>query len=115
MKVIIAGSRTFDNYHLFKTIMEEKIKSLPITEVISGMATGPDLMAVNLANVHCIPVQEFPADWDNYGVAAGYIRNVEMAESADYLIAFWDGKSKGTKHMIDTMKKQNKHGEVIMI
>ena len=43
----------------------------------------------------------FPADWDKYGKRAGYLRNVQMAEYADALLAFWDGESRGTKNMID--------------
>ena len=50
-------------------------------------------------------VLSFPADWDKYGKAAGYKRNDEMARNADALIAFWDGKSRGTRHMIDLAKK----------
>ena len=50
---------------------------------------------------------EFPADWDKHGKSAGYKRNLEMAENADALIAFWDGESRGTKHMIDIAKEKN--------
>ena len=48
----------------------------------------------------------FPADWNKYGKRAGYIRNEQMAKEADALIAFWDGKSKGTKHMIDIARSK---------
>lgn len=50
---------------------------------------------------HDIPVKKFPADWGGLGKRAGYLRNEQMADYADALIAVWDGKSKGTKHMID--------------
>ena len=56
----------------------------------------------------------FPADWDKYGKAAGYKRNGEMARNADALIAFWDGKSRGTKHMIDLAKKYDLQARVVM-
>ena len=49
----------------------------------------------------------FIPQWDKYGKKAGYLRNVEMAENANALIAFWDGKSKGTKHMIDIATERN--------
>lgn len=52
-------------------------------------------------------IDYFPAEWDRYGKRAGYIRNEEMAKHADALVAFWDGKSRGTKHMIDTARKYN--------
>ena len=77
------------------------------------MAPGVDTLAVRWANYHGYPLKEFPADWNKYGKAAGYRRNVEMAEYADLLIAFWDGKSPGTKHMIDIMKSKGKHGKIV--
>ena len=52
-----------------------------------------------------IKIKYFPADWNTYGKSAGFVRNIEMAENATALIAFWDGKSSGTKHMIETAKK----------
>ena len=114
MKVIIAGSRTFNNYGYFKEKMLEVQKQIDIDEIISGMAKGSDLMGAYWGERHNIPVKKFYADWGKYGNAAGYIRNVEMAQAADFLIAFRDGKSKGTKHIIDTMKKQGKHGIVFI-
>ena len=114
MRVIIAGSRTFNNYGYFKEKMLEVQKQININEIISGMAKGPDLMGAYWGERYNIPVKKFYADWEKYGNAAGYIRNVEMAQAADFLIAFWDGKSKGTKHMIDAMKKQGKHGIVFI-
>ena len=57
---------------------------------------------------HSVPLQCFPAQWNIYGKSAGFIRNAEMGEYADLAICFWDGKSKGTFHMIKTMKRLNK-------
>jgi glycerophosphoryl diester phosphodiesterase len=53
-----------------------------------------------------LPIAKFPADWDKWGKPAGYIRNKEMAQYADALVAVWNGESKGTKHMIDLAKEQ---------
>ena len=50
-------------------------------------------------------VAYFPADWDKYGKAAGFIRNEQMAQNADALVVFWDGKSRGTKNMIELAAK----------
>ena len=61
-----------------------------------------------------IPIKFFPALWDQYGKSAGMIRNKQMAEYGDFLLAFWDGKSHGTKNMIKTMKEMNKHGKVVI-
>lgn len=49
----------------------------------------------------------FPANWAEFGKYAGYIRNYDMGKNADMLIAFWDGKSKGTSHMIDIAERLN--------
>ena len=74
----------------------------------SGDAAGADTMGARWANNNNIPIKHFPAEWDRYGKSAGYIRNAEMGEYADALIAFWNGHSTGTKHMIKTMKINKK-------
>lgn len=58
-------------------------------------------MAKKWADVQGITCYEYEADWDKHGKAAGPIRNQEMAEYADALIAVWDGESRGTRDMID--------------
>ena len=75
--------------------------------IISGHCRGADMLGEQLANKYSIPIKIFPADWDKHGKAAGHIRNRQMAEYASdgdnigILVAFWDGKSRGTKSMID--------------
>ena len=76
-----------------------------VSEVVCGEARGVDEMGKKAAQAKNIPVKSFPADWSKHGKSAGPIRNREMAEYADALVAIWDGKSKGTKNMIDTAKK----------
>lgn len=105
MKTIIAGSRAITDYQFIKYNLNNLGFYFDITEVVCGMAKGADLLGKQWAEENNIPVKEFPADWDKYGRRAGYIRNVEMAEYADALVAFWDGKSMGTQHMIDIAKK----------
>mgnify|MGYP000025132384 CR=1 FL=1 len=101
MKVIIAGSRDgFVARNVFEAIEESKFI---ITEVVSGGARGVDRDGEYWAKLNNIPIKLFPADWDKYKKAAGVIRNIEMAMYADALIAVWDGKSKGTKHMCELM------------
>ena len=84
-----------------------------IDEVVSGDARGADELGARWATYNNIHVNHFPADWDYYGHAAGFIRNIEMADSADALIAFWDGKSHGTKHMIEIAKNKGLNVKVV--
>ena len=70
-------------------------------EILSGAYKGADLLGERYAAERNYPIKQFPANWSRYGKSAGYKRNNEMALYADVLIAFWNGKSKGTKHMIE--------------
>lgn len=102
-KLIIAGSREFNNYELLKQTIKPYLHN--ITEVVSGTARGADSLGERFAGEFKIPVKRFPADWNNYGRQAGYLRNVQMAKYATACIVFWDGKSKGTQHMINIAKR----------
>jgi len=99
MKIIIAGSREFNDYKLFKRICDREIKQSDT--IVSGCARGADTLAIHYAKERKLNLLKFYADWDKYGKRAGYLRNIKMAENSDCLIAFWDGKSKGTEHMIN--------------
>ena len=107
MKYIIAGGRDFNNYSIMRQILfgiinpEEDI-------IVCGDARGADMQGAMYAAQYNVPIQHFPAYWDTYGKTAGFIRNAEMGAYADAAIIFWDGVSKGTKHMIQTMKKLGK-------
>ncbi len=112
-KLIVAGGRNFctpDHRALLEKVMWEVEQELSQFEVslVSGMARGADRLAWEFAKAHGITCHEFPADWEKYGKAAGFRRNQEMADFSDGLVAFWDGQSRGTKHMIETMKAQGK-------
>jgi len=102
MKVIIAGSRTL--YPTLDEISDYLIEAdfrLNLTEVICGMAKGVDLQGKLWAERAKIPVAKFPANWNKHGRSAGAIRNKMMAEDADALLLIWDGKSRGSKNMLD--------------
>lgn len=113
-KCIVAGKRDCcDRDFVFQeldTVFHEI--GMP-AEIIEGGAPGVDTLARAYAVSRKIPYKEFRAKWGTYGKAAGPIRNREMAEYASLcansqssvLIAFWDGKSRGTKNMIDTAEK----------
>ena len=108
-KVIIAGSRGFSNYKLLKEkcneYLREKRKEYNII-IISGGARGADFYGEKYAQDEGFSLEVFPANWNKFGKSAGFIRNEQMAEVADALIAFWDGKSNGTKHMIEVMENK---------
>lgn len=110
-KVIVAGSRNITNEQYIYDILDVLIE--PGMEIVSGCAKGVDTVALDYAKDNGIPYEEFPAEWDKHGKQAGPIRNREMGLYADNLVAFWDGKSSGTKHMIDFMIKLDK--PVVMI
>lgn len=117
MKVIIAGGRDF----LDTRLMDETIKELVRTgwmdddsTLVCGMARGADELGRALwVQTYDLPVERFPADWATHGKRAGFIRNTEMAHVADKLVAFWDGQSRGTKHMIETMQRLNKPVHIV--
>lgn len=104
MKVIIAGSRDITCTETVATAIAES--GFEITEVVSGGARGVDLVGEQIARDFKIKIKRFPADWYNFGKIAGIMRNRQMSKYAQGLIAVWDGKSPGTKNMIDEAKKQ---------
>jgi len=105
-RTIIAGSRGFDRPEHYD-VVEEAMATCPwvVGEVVSGTARGVDQLGERWAETHGLDIQRFPANWDRHGRAAGPIRNREMAEYAEALVAIWDGKSAGTKSMISEAKK----------
>lgn len=109
VRLIIAGSRTITNASYVLKYLDYICKGVHIECIISGMCHGPDMFGVEWATKNGIKIIECPADWETHKKKAGYIRNSEMANNygATHLIVFWDGKSKGTKHMIDVAKKAN--------
>lgn len=113
MKLIIAGGRDYvDEDTLSKEVWEyihylEKTYDKAVTEIVCGGAKGADLLGKEYAKSREYAYKEFPAEWNKHGKFAGPIRNEGMADYADALIAFWDGKSKGTKNMIENAKKRN--------
>lgn len=106
MKVIIAGSR--DLINIADVVDAINHANIEITTVISGGARGVDSLGEKWAENNGVEVQRYLADWDKYGKRAGIVRNKEMSLVGDALIAVWDGKSSGTKHMIDLMIKRRR-------
>ena len=109
MKIAIIGSRNVKIEDLGKYLPENT------TEIVSGGAKGVDTDAREYAEKNNIPLKEFLPDYRRYGKGAPLKRNIEIIEYADKVIAFWDGKSKGTKFVIDNCKKTGKDVEVFII
>ena len=100
-KVIIAGGRDFNDYQKLRSFCNKVLINKKDIEIISGKARGADSLGEKFAKENNYQIVEFPADWNKFGKKAGYIRNEDMAEYADALIAFWNKRSAGTKNMID--------------
>jgi hypothetical protein len=129
MKVIVAGSRHIQDYQLVSQVISNTINKydIKVTEIVSGCANGPDTLGEQWAIENGIKVEAFPAEWDDitvpnalirtnkwdkeYNARAGFQRNERMAEYGDVLIAIWDGKSNGTKDMIERAKE---HGLFVL-
>lgn len=106
MRTIIAGPRDFLDYgHLLKAIALAQGEGLKIEEVVCGCARGVDTMGERWARENDIPVKHFMPLWDQYGKRAGFIRNGQMADYADALIAINTG-SRGTADMIERAIKK---------
>lgn len=112
MKIIIAGSRNFNNYILLKDTIDKLRLEIFDIEIVSGTARGADLLGEKYAIENNLKIHRFKPDW-NLGKKAGYLRNKDMAEFADGLIAFWDGVSKGTNHMINLAKEKKLKVKII--
>jgi len=110
-KIIVAGSRTItDWFEVNRTILFGltelvDLKDFNDIEIVSGRARGIDILGERYAKENNLKLKLFPADWDQYGKRAGYLRNKQMAEYADALILIWDGKSRGSQMMLELAKQ----------
>ena len=100
----MAGSRSCGDYDIVASAINNC--GWDISCIISGGAKGVDTIGEEYARANLIRVERFPAQWDTHGRKAGFIRNIQMAENAEALIAVWDGISSGTQHMIEYAKNK---------
>ncbi len=116
-RVIVCGGRDFENKQVCFEYLGKIVPGRKNVTIISGHANGADKFGEEYAALHGLNCVVFKPDWKQYGRAAGPIRNKQMLEYAieetPLIIAFWDGKSKGTKNMIDQSKKAG--AEVIIV
>ena len=113
MKLAIVGSRSFSNYDFLVENLSQIVTKDDI--IVSGGARGADTLASKYAYQYNLKLVVFKPDWEKFGKSAGYLRNVEIVNYCDKLLAFWDNKSKGTKHSIDIAIKQKKLLKVILV
>lgn len=112
-KVIIAGSREFDNYDMLKEkcdkILSRKVNDGEEIIIVSGTAKGADMLGEKYAEEKGYKVERYPANWNKYGKRAGYLRNKKMAEVSNACIVFLNSKAenKGSKMMISIAKEEN--------
>jgi hypothetical protein len=111
MKILVTGSRTYND----PTLMANILHHLKPTVIIHGGANGADRLAHQWAQSSGVMTITYRPDWNKHGKAAGIIRNETMFLSSkpDLVVAFWDGKSRGTKHMIDFATKHGAKVDVI--
>ena len=116
MKLIIAGGRDFADAVLLcdelNKLVDEDIIDDSV-ELICGMARGADMLGYHAFKSQGLPIHQFRPDWEGLGKRAGFVRNADMGNAADYALIFWDGKSRGTKHMIDFMVRAGKPHRVV--
>ena len=114
MRLAIIGSRTFNNYallsktlgvHFYYMIHSDEFGEY---EIISGGANGTDNIAKQYAENTNIKYVEFPAEWNKYGKSAGFIRNQQIIDNSDMVLAFWNGESRGTADTIEKAKRAKK-------
>lgn len=133
-RILIAGSRSFNDYNMLRrrVIVYLINNHIPLRDVIviSGHASGADALGEQFAERFNLPVETYPAEWNNldavpckittdkrgrkYNKLAGMNRNRIMVDKADHIIVFWDAISSGTKNDIDLARKAGKPLEVVM-
>lgn len=107
MKIAVVGSRSVTKINLDAYVGEGD-------EIVSGGAAGVDRLAAEVAKEKGLTLVEFLPQYDRYGRAAPIVRNAQIVDYADRVIAFWDGKSKGTQSVIVYAKKVGKECKVIL-
>lgn len=117
MKIAIVGSRSFSDYSELENKVQKFLTEwdceLNSVEIVSGGALGADSLGELFAKNHQLEMISILPDWKKYGRGAGIVRNREIAETADAVIAFWDGISKGTKATIDFFRNQKKRIKIV--
>lgn len=122
MKLVVAGTRPkFVGLHepeyrsFVRKVLTDIHNSTPITTILSGCATGPDTYGEEWANDNDIHVEYYPANWEEFGKKAGFIRNADMALACDEGVLFWNKDSKGTSNMLRCMYSRSKPVKIFFV
>ena len=109
MKVAVVGSRN--------VVVENIEQYLPenITEIISGGAKGVDTYAEVYAKNNNIKITVIKPEYKKYRKGAPLVRNKQIVEMADFVVLIWDGKSNGTRFVLDYCKELNKEHKVFIV
>ncbi|MBR4073347.1 MAG: DUF2493 domain-containing protein [Clostridia bacterium] len=117
-RVVVAGCRTYNNFAEAKNYIDfciSEIKEKYTLVFVTGCCRGADALGERYALENGYKIERYPADWKKYGKSAGPRRNMKMAQISDFIICFWDGKSKGTKTIIQYAKLYKKAVKVKII
>src|SRR5208283_5742678 len=115
MKLAVVGSRKFSNLEMVVALLETLHKSVADLEIVSGGAEGVDTEAFRWANTHGVPTTVFPADWEQFGNAAGPKRNADIVKASDCGMVFWDGVSPGSLDFLVRAKKMKGYKVVVYL
>lgn len=115
--ISVVGSRGFGDYDFFLDNVNYYTRDIKeaITFVSGAANSGADALIAKFCKEHDVPIIEYKAEWSKYGKSAGLKRNVLIIEKSDFVLAFWDGKSRGTAHTIKLAKKLNKPLRIVKI
>ncbi|MDO9578435.1 MAG: DUF2493 domain-containing protein [Candidatus Cloacimonadales bacterium] len=112
MRLAVIGSKEFRDFERLKSVLD---KISGITVIVSGTAAGTDTLAARYALEHNLKLIEFPPDFEKYREKAKYVRDRQIVENCDQIIAFWDGKCEGTKYTMDYAEKSGMSVKAIEI
>ena len=117
MRVAIIGSRELGESGQEKCCYNQICGSVPrnCTEIVSGGAEGIDMLAQKYARENSLLFTRFDPEYGSYGKNAPLMRNAEIIKYADLVLAFWDGKSRGTAQAISLCCENNKLIEIFLI
>ncbi len=105
-KIAVGGSRTIESYDLVSSVLDNLL--VPGDIVLSGNAPGADRLGERYAQEHGLDYKIIPSEWEKHGLKATMMRNEVLLKAADCIILFWDGESKGSKHMLDIALRAKK-------